>query len=237
MRTLMYNEFQQVGVNFDDEAKVSSYDEEMGTFRDFQEEAETIANHIGLKPEHTVIEMGTGTGNYAIEAAKLCKHVYAVDVSPSMLKRAKEKAAAKQITNISFIHAGFLSYDHSSYEPADAIVTDLALHHLPDFWKQIAILRMNAMLKIGGALYLADQMYSFPIQAHQEKLNEWIDLNWERSRNTQFKQDVEQCIVEEHATFEWVMDGMLERAGFSFYKVPSSEFFTIYVARKEKELM
>lgn len=31
-------------------------------------------------------------------------------------------------------------------------MTRVALHHLPDFWKQVALLRMNAMLKMGGML-------------------------------------------------------------------------------------
>lgn len=52
--------------------------------------------------------------------------------------------------NIEFIQSGFLTYEHQS-EPVDLIFTKAALHHLPDFWKQIALLRLNQMLKMGRA--------------------------------------------------------------------------------------
>lgn len=76
---------------------------------------------------------------------------YAVDVSEVMIQQAVRKAQSAKISNIAFIHAGFLSYEHQE-EPADIVLTRVALHHLPDFWKQVALLRMNAMLKMGGML-------------------------------------------------------------------------------------
>jgi putative AdoMet-dependent methyltransferase len=41
-------------------------------------------------------------------------------------------------------------------QPVDAIVTTFAFHHLPDFWKGIALKRLNRMLKEGGQLYIHD---------------------------------------------------------------------------------
>jgi hypothetical protein len=38
----------------------------------------------------------------------------------------------------------------------DAVVTTLALHHLPDFWKGMALKRVHGMLKRGGRLYIHD---------------------------------------------------------------------------------
>jgi hypothetical protein len=37
----------------------------------------------------------------------------------------------------------------------------LPLHHLPDFWKQVTLLRMNRMLKTGGLLYIFDVVFDF----------------------------------------------------------------------------
>lgn len=48
-----------------------------------------------------------------------------------------------------FLPGGFLTYQHQG-PPLDAVVTQIALHHLPDFWKQIALLRIFDMLKEGG---------------------------------------------------------------------------------------
>jgi putative AdoMet-dependent methyltransferase len=40
---------------------------------------------------------------------------------------------------------GFLNYEHNG-PPLDMIVSNLALHHLPDFWKMIALKRIHEML-------------------------------------------------------------------------------------------
>ncbi len=68
---------------------------------------------------------------------------------------AKQKAHAMGISNIAFSQAGFLSYEHNGY-PLDLIVSNLALHHLPDFWKMIALKRIYQLLKNGGTFYLGE---------------------------------------------------------------------------------
>jgi putative AdoMet-dependent methyltransferase len=65
-------------------------------------------------------------------AAHRGARVYAVDVSRAMLDYAKAKAMSAGIANIFFSHAGFLTYEHLD-QPAAAIATTFALHHLPDF--------------------------------------------------------------------------------------------------------
>jgi 2-polyprenyl-3-methyl-5-hydroxy-6-metoxy-1,4-benzoquinol methylase len=55
-----------------------------------------------------------------------------------MIAYAKQKAQKDGISNISFLQAGFLSYEHNG-SPLDIIVSNLALHHLPDFWKMIGL--------------------------------------------------------------------------------------------------
>lgn len=231
---LTYNEFQQVGVNYDDFKKVEKYESEM-SFRDFKTESKRIAMRMGLNREHSIIEIGTGPGNFSVEISKMCKKVYAIDISKVMLNYASAKAKKENVSNIEFINSGFLNYEHKD-ELVDAVVTDITLHHLPDFWKQVALMRVNSMLKLGGTFYLADQIYSFPPLQYEEKFNEWINFNWERSNNEAFKKDVEVSVKEEYSTFEWIMDGMLERAGFSFEKIKETEFFVVYICKKEKEV-
>ncbi len=65
------------------------YDEKMAKFRDFKKEATDMIKAIGLEREHSLLEIGTGTGNFAIEAASHCKNIYAVDVSSTMIAYAK----------------------------------------------------------------------------------------------------------------------------------------------------
>ena len=49
---------------------------------------------LGLGPDSVLLEFGAGTGQFTVEAAKRCRRVIAVDVSPVMLTRLEEKIEA-----------------------------------------------------------------------------------------------------------------------------------------------
>ncbi len=88
----------------------------------------------------TVIDIGAGTGQFAIAASRWAYRVVAVDVSPVMLAGLRTKLAAAAIRNVECVEAGFLTYCHQG-DRADVIYSRLALHHLPDFWKAVALTR------------------------------------------------------------------------------------------------
>ena len=142
-----YHEPDHPGANFDALAEI--YDRNMQKFRDVQGEIVEILDFLDLQPDQSVLEMGTGTGEFALAAARHCHGVYAVDLSAGMLRYAEKKAQARGVTNVEFRQGGFLTYRHEG-EPLDGIVSQIALHHLPDFWKQIALLRIVGMLSEGG---------------------------------------------------------------------------------------
>jgi putative AdoMet-dependent methyltransferase len=139
-----YDETVHAGVDYSDPAQAAVYDERHERFRDYRKQAEGIMAAIGLGPKHTVIDMGAGTGAFALHAAPRCKRVYAVDVSPIMLDRARRKAQQAGLANIVFCSGGFLTYEHQG-PPVDAVVSVAVLHHLPDFWKQVALRRVAQM--------------------------------------------------------------------------------------------
>ncbi len=118
----MYNEMQQVGTDYTDDAQVEAYDQRMQRLRDVKEETEAIIKSIHLKKNGTILEIGTGTGSFAIEASRHCEKVIAIDVSRNMLEFAKQKARMMGISNVEFNHAGFLTYDHNG-ETLDAVVS------------------------------------------------------------------------------------------------------------------
>jgi hypothetical protein len=64
-----------------------------------------------------------------------------------------------RLSNIEVEQAGFLTYEHEG-TPADFVYTRNALHHLPDFWKALALTRIAAMLKPSGVLRLRDLVFS-----------------------------------------------------------------------------
>lgn len=212
MKDWMYDEFNQVGTDYSKEDVVSEYDHEMEQFRDYDQEAQAFvdllnaANHKDL----TVVDIGCGTGAFSIHAAYYFNKIIAVDVSPEMLTIANSKAEAKGIRNIEFINSGFLQFQPN--EQVDIIHTKWALHHLPDYWKQAALVNINKMLKPDGVLYISDVIYKF-VPDYEEYLSNTIE-EVAKKFSAEFVAETKTHIKDEYSTFDWVLEGFIERAGF-----------------------
>ncbi len=225
-----YNEFKQVGVDYDSQEEVEAYDSRHAQFRDVDAECTNILDALVVTPQSVVIELGTGTGAFAIHAAQHCASVFAVDVSAPMLEYAQRKADMAGLKNINFCHAGFLTYEHNG-TPADALVTSMAFHHLPDFWKGIALDRMNGMLSPGGLLYIHDVIF---VQTDAgTNISHWVN-QLEEIGGKQLSKEVATHVREEFSTFDWIMDGLLERTGFSILsKEMESGVIGTYLCKKK----
>ena len=163
----------------------------------------------------TVVDLGTGTGQFAMAAAEVCERVVAVDVSPIMLARLREKlgGGGGAAGNVETVDAGFLTYEHSG-EPADVVYSRFALHHLPDFWQAIALRRIAGMLRPGGVLRLSDVVYSFEPGDAEDRIEAWIselvsadvEQGWTRA-------EIAEHVRDENSTFTWLLEPMIVRAG------------------------
>lgn len=208
----VYDEMRQIGTDYFDIEEVRNYDQRMQKIRDVPKEIKHILDVIDVTPGQTVLEFGTGTGEFAIAAACKCSKVYAMDISAVMLDYAREKAESRGRDNIVFQQAGFLSYHHQG-EPLDAVVTQLALHHLPDFWKFIALCNIYNMLKTGGKLYLRDVVFDSGVDNYNDYFSRWRDSVIKMAGDG-FAANIDRHISDEYSTLDWVMEGMLNRAGF-----------------------
>ena len=227
-----YDEMKLSGVKFDKEEFADKYDKYHEKFRDYKKEAQERIELLALDKQSTVIDMGCGTGAFAIHAASYFKKIYAVDVSKLMINHARRKANEAGIDNIEFHHGGFLTYKHQD-EPVDGIVSTLVLHHLPDFWKQIALKRLIQMLKSGGRLLLFDVVFTFDFANYESCIEEYIQVMVERL-GIEMKQELETHFRQEYSTFGWIMEGMLEKAGFEIDKADYVEgFFSTYLCTKK----
>ena len=207
-----YNEMKPCGFNFNNSLLAKSYDKYHQAFRNYRREAELIMAALRLDNSAVVLDMGSGTGAFAIHAASYYRKVYAVDIAKAMLGRARRKAKQAGLTNIEFRQGGFLTYEHTD-NPVDAIVSVVALHHLPDFWKLMGLHRLGSMMKPNGHLYLFDVVFSFDIDRYEPAVERFIekmtvhtvpDSRWAAQTH----------VREEHSTCGWIMEGLLERAGF-----------------------
>lgn len=204
-----YNEFQQIGKDYNSIEEVAVYDATHADFRDIKKESNAVLDQLAVQPNDTVIDFGSGTGTFAIEAAKRCSKVFAVDISKPMLDFAKNKARTANIDNIEFCHAGFLTFE--APKMVDCIHSSLALHHLPDFWKGIALSKIHKILKPNGQLFLCDVV--IPNQNTISVIQSFIDK--QAALGGQFlKDDAEKHFRDEFSTYDWIMQGLLEQVGF-----------------------
>jgi putative AdoMet-dependent methyltransferase len=226
-----YHEPDHPGADFDALAEI--YDRNMQKYRDIKGELQEILEFLDLQPDQTVLEIGTGTGEFALAAANHCAKVYAVDLSAGMLKYAEKKAESRGTGNVEFIQAGFLTY--RSPVPMDAVVTQIALHHLPDFWKQIALKRIANMLREGGKFFLRDIVYAFDIRDHENAIENHLTKASEIA-NDELAGRISAHIKNEYSTMNWIMEGMIERAGISIIrKEYNDEFIGAYYCLKKND--
>ncbi len=189
---------------------------------------------LGLDGRSQVLDLGAGTGQFTLAVAPSCARVVAVDISPLMLERLRAKLTASELSNVEIVHAGFVTYEHRG-PAADFVYSRWALHHLPDFWKALALHRMRTILSRGGVLRLSDVVYSFDPPDAEQRIGQWCttlpaeaatDGEWVRT-------DLEKHVRDEHSTFTWLLEPMLERSGFRIEDATytADGIFAEYVAR------
>lgn len=212
-----WNEIQHVGTDFADAAEVERYERRMGEFRNLAAEDAAILAALSLPPNSHVLEIGTGTGHFARAAARAGHRVTAVDISPAMLQHAEKQAKLEGLADIQFHHGGFLTF---AAEPAtfDAAVSVTVLHHLPDFWKAVALQNVRRMLKPAGLFVLRDVVFPWKAEGYDRPIETFINNMPEGMRKAATGH-----VAREFSTIDWIMEGLLIRAGFDILRTDSNQ--------------
>jgi 2-polyprenyl-3-methyl-5-hydroxy-6-metoxy-1,4-benzoquinol methylase len=166
---------------------------------------------LGVERGWRIADIGCGNGVLATEAALMGAVVDAVDISPAMLALAEIYARDRKAP-VKTQSAGLLSF---TYQPNsyDLIVSEFTLHHLPDFWKAVALARIFAALKPGANFYLRDIVFVSMPDGSDRNVEQWADFN---TKNHDFARDsVVSHMRDEYSTFGWVMERMLTEIGFA----------------------
>lgn len=204
----MYDDRRQVGLDFEEPGQAATYDA-----RQNADVAEDVAllEKLGVTSQHSLADLGCGTGVFLCEAAKRCDRAIGVDVSTQMLAVAKQRCADAKLANVEFVQQGFLGFDPP---PAslDFVISKFAFHHLPDFWKAMALVRINRMLQPGGVFFLRDVVFSVQPAGIGAAVEGWI--GWMTGNTGYTRADVVTHIRDEHSTFDWIIEGLLARSGF-----------------------
>ena len=205
-----YDEFQQIGKDYSQKNEVDIYEQTHSQFRDIEKESKELLSFLRVSTNDILVDFGSGTGVFAIEASKICKKVYAVDISKEMLKNSSNKATKHNISNIEFVHSGFLNFK-TSKETIDYVTTTFSFHHLPDYWKGIALENIYKMLKGGGVLYIKDVIIE--CSNSRKNIQEFIDKQEDLGGDF-LRDDASTHFKEEYSTYDWIIEGLLSRAGF-----------------------
>ncbi|MGI8478548.1 MAG: class I SAM-dependent methyltransferase [Gaiellaceae bacterium] len=198
------DELAQAGPEHLDAEYVAAYDRKSPT--DWSEDVAQL-HALGVGTTSTVVDLGAGTGAFARAVAPYVARVIAVDVSAAMV-------AAMRKQGVEAVRAGFLSYEHEG-DPPDAVVTRNALHHLPDFWKVAALERIARLLQPGGVLLLRDIIFSFEPGEASAAIDSWLASAPNDPSSGWTAAEFAEHVREEHSTFTWLLEPMIERVGFA----------------------
>lgn len=136
---------------------------------------QTAFDSLQLKPKDTLLDIGTGTGKWAIKAAKICNTVIGIDISKKSLERAAEHARKEKVNNVIFSYGSFEEpckiLDLHLY-PINKILVLYSFHHLPDELKKEAITTISKFLHYPARIVIGDIMFFDNPKKHQDRFEE-----------------------------------------------------------------
>ncbi|MEO5840633.1 MAG: methyltransferase domain-containing protein [Acidimicrobiales bacterium] len=224
IRGWLLDEMASIGRENLDAIHVSRYDEKEDA--DAANEVRLLQS-LGWGREATVVDLGAGTGQFALAATEVFDRVVAVDPSPVMLSRLRAKAAERSAL-LEIVQGGFLTYEHAGEAP-DIVYSRYALHHLPDFWKAVALGRIRQMLPPQGILRLWDVVYHFAAGEAEARIEQWCATG--SSEDGWSRAELEEHVRDENSTFTWLLEPMILSAGFDIRDASYSDdgFFAKYL--------
>ena len=124
-----------------------------------------------LLPRHLVLaDIGCGTGSLTVELARFAEKVISVDLSPEMLRRARNVAKERQLGNVEFRQGDALRLPLAA-RSVDAAFCVMVLHFLSDPLQAIA--ELCRITQGGGSVIVVDL-----VEHNQEWMREQMAHRW-----------------------------------------------------------
>jgi ubiquinone/menaquinone biosynthesis C-methylase UbiE len=143
-----------------------------------------------LLPEHTVLDVGAGTGFLAEGAAKSARKVIALDFSEAMLSEARAKLGGR---NVEF-KIGNVEQIPLPNASIDAVIGNMVLHHCQR--PEIAVKEMARVLVPEGRLVLSDLQEHSHESLRKEHADLWMGFKMDYVRVTLEKAGLEDVRVD-----------------------------------------
>lgn len=118
-----------------------------------------VANHFKLgsmDESETVLDLGCGAGTDLLIAAQMVGsggRAIGIDMTPSMVDRARQSAAEMGLDNIE-VHEGLIEQLPLPDESVDVVISNGVIDLVPD--KDVVLSEIKRVLKPGGRLQIAD---------------------------------------------------------------------------------
>lgn len=223
------DELTTAGAEHLDDAYVAGYDAKAQF--DPREDVELLQG-LGLDETSTVVDLGSGTGVFALAVAQLGASVVAVDVSPAMVAALRAKALELELPNLEVVEAGFLSYEHQG-DPVDFVFSRNALHQLPDFWKVVALRQIERILRPHGLLRLRDLVFELEPDQIEQTIEAWMGFAVDDPARGYTAPEFAEHVKSEFSTFAWLLEPMFSHAGFEVVdKEVRGSIYAAYTCRK-----
>ena len=104
-----------------------------------------MTQHLNLKPNYKVLEIGTGSGYQAAVLAELVDQVYSVEINKKLAEKSSLKLRELGYHNVNVKQGdGYLGWPE--YSPFDAVIVTCAANHIPP--------PLTKQLKEGGRLII-----------------------------------------------------------------------------------
>jgi ubiquinone/menaquinone biosynthesis C-methylase UbiE len=138
--------------------------ESVARSRGFRELRDRILDLAEPQAEHSVVDVGSGTGLLTLAFAERTARVWAIDSSRAMNEYLRVKALSAGLHNVETVPASAVSLPLVD-GLVDLVVSNYCFHELRHAGKQLALAEAMRVLKPGGRLVISDMMFSFnPMQ-------------------------------------------------------------------------
>jgi ubiquinone/menaquinone biosynthesis C-methylase UbiE len=138
-----------------------------------------IITEMGVPPGRIVIDLCCGDGLFTAPLSRVADRVYAIDIDPAMLDRARTRLTAMGVSNCQFMVADAMVLDTLLSEAVDYVFLANTFHGVPD---QVGLARtVAAKLKRGGQFGI--------VNWHRRPREETIVLGEPRGPKTEMRME------------------------------------------------
>jgi SAM-dependent methyltransferase len=183
---------------------------------------------LNLPRGAAVLEIGCGTGpSFARPPRRQALEQRPSTFQSSCWITSRKKAADEGLPAIATQHAGFLTMVFPGRIRSTRSCPSGPCTICPDAWKLVALRNIARVLKPGGQFILRDVVFSLKDGRPPEACFEAF-----ASSVPTMRLETARHVAREYSTYDWIMEGLLERAGLEIIaRIDHGESFIIYHCR------